>query len=125
MKDERREAMRERKHTKRLALVGLLAGVLMLSGCMNQLEERPAEDISGAEIVLRAEAPLADAVQPRTEWITLFFLDEEGMELVPVVRSMEIEDGMRRSEAALRALIAGPTPVPSACSVSLKVTPIR
>jgi len=109
MKDERREAMRERKHTKRLALVGLLAGVLMLSGCMNQLEERPAEDVSGAAVVLDAQAPLVDAVQPRTEWITLYFLDEEGMELVPVVRSMEIEDGMRRSEAALRALIAGPT----------------
>ena len=112
MTDERRNAMREhgaKWKAKRLAaLACLLAGVLTLSGCMNQLEERPAEDLSAAAVTLRAEAPLADAVQTAEQMVTLYFLDEEGMELVPVTRRIDVADGMSRCEAALYALLAGP-----------------
>lgn len=94
---------------RRLLASGLLLSVLvLLGGCSARLEERPAEDLSRTELVLDAQAPAADAYEPREERVMLYFLDEEGMVLVPVSRTIVVEGGMHRAQAALLALCEGP-----------------
>ena len=103
------------QRVKRLTACALLAGLLwLLGGCMSTLQERPALDIEQLEVASPGDAPTQDAVCAREETVLLYFLDEEGMELVPVSRTIGVEDGMSRSEAALRALVGGPMPAEKA-----------
>lgn len=90
-----------------IAALLLTAGVL-LGGCSSQLEERAAVDLSAAEIRPRVAAPKEDAKQTTEADVMLYFLDEEGMELVPVARRIEGQSGAALVEAALHALCAGP-----------------
>ena len=95
--------------TRRAALALALALALVsLSGCVSQLAERPAQDISQMEIVLGVQAPQADSYAGREETYTLYYISEDGARLRPVTRTVTVTDGMSRSEAALRALMDGP-----------------
>ena len=94
---------------RRLGVAALLLGMLaVLGGCASQLQESPREDLTKSEIVLDAQAPVTDAYETREEQVVLYFLDEEGMTLVPVSRTVAVEDGEHRVRAALEALCAGP-----------------
>ena len=94
---------------RRLLVLGMLIGVLlMVTGCSGQLAERQPEDLGGTDIVVDASAPEADEYAPRQETVTLYFLDEEGMTLVPVSRTIVVEAGMHRAQAAFLALCEGP-----------------
>ena len=95
--------------TRRSALALTLALALAsLTGCVSQMTERPAQDLSQMEIVLDAQAPQADSYAAREETYTLYYLSEDGARLLPVTRTVTVGDGMSRSEAALRALMDGP-----------------
>lgn len=101
--------MKRNKRRKRFAASGLLLlALVLLGGCSAQLQERGAEDLSGLAVVLDAQAPTEDGSQPREEQVMLYFLDEEGMMLVPVSRTIVVENGMHRAQAALLALCEGP-----------------
>ena len=94
---------------RRAACALMLAGTLaLLTGCVSQMTERPAQDISAMGIPIDAQAPEADAFAAREETFALYYLGEDGARLRPVVRTVTVEDGMSRSEAALRALMDGP-----------------
>ena len=88
----------------------LMLGIALfsLTGCVSQLTERPVQDLTQIDIVMDVQAPLADSHAAREETFTLYFLSEDGTRLRPVARTVMVEDGMRRSEAALRALMDGP-----------------
>lgn len=106
---ERRDAMKTDVRRRRFWVAALLLGALMLlEGCSAQLRESPTEDLTKSDIVLNAQAPDADAYELREEQVVLYFLDEEGMTLVPVSRTVTAENGMHRAQAALEALCAGP-----------------
>lgn len=95
--------------TRRAALALTLAVALAsLTGCVSQMTERPAQDISQMGIVLGVQAPQADSYAAREETYTLYYLSEDGTRLRPVTRTVTVGDGMSRSEAALRALMDGP-----------------
>lgn len=95
--------------TRRAACALMLALALAsLSGCVSQMTERPAQDIAQMEIVLDAQAPQMDGYAAREEAYTLYYLSEDGTHLHPVTRTVTVEGGMSRSEAALRALMDGP-----------------
>ena len=101
--------MKRRLWRKRLLLVGLLlCALLLLGGCSSQLQERLPEDLTQLDLALAAQAPEVDGQQPREEQVVLYFLDEEGMMLVPVSRTIVVENGMHRAQAALLALCEGP-----------------
>ena len=101
--------MKRRLWRKRLLLVGLLlCALLLLGGCSSQLQERLPEDLTQVDLALAAQAPEADGQQPREEQVVLYFLDEEGMMLVPVSRTIVVENGMHSAQAALLALCEGP-----------------
>ena len=94
---------------KRMLLaLWLAAAGLSLSGCMSQISERPMVDLSHKAIEATAEAPLQDGVQSREEWLTLYFLNEDGVTLMPVTRKVTVQGGSSRAQAALDALLAGP-----------------
>lgn len=94
---------------KRIGLMGLLLCVCMLlGGCSSQLRERHVVDLTQMDVTLDAQAPMADSHEPRTQQVMLYFLDEEGMMLVPVPRTISVENGMHSAHAALLALCAGP-----------------
>ncbi|MBR2942618.1 MAG: GerMN domain-containing protein [Clostridia bacterium] len=103
--------MKNHTNVKKLLVYALLAGLMcVLSGCMGQLQERPMLDLTQVDVAVLTDAPQADGVEARDETVLLYFLDEEGMELLPVSRTIAVEGGMSRSEAALRTLLAGPAP---------------
>ena len=106
---ERRNAMkRDLQGGRSLAAALLLGTLLLLGGCAAQLQERPSEDLTQTDIVMDVPAPAASAYDTREERVVLYFLDEEGMVLVPVSRTIAVEDGMPLAQAALLALCAGP-----------------
>lgn len=99
-----------KKDGKYRALTALLALTMaLLSGCSMQLEERAAIDVSQIAIEPGAQAPQEDAFAARRERVMLYFLGEEGRTLVPTARTISIEGGMSTAEAALYALLEGPT----------------
>ena len=100
--------MRRERQLKKLLAVMLLSALWLLGGCSARLQESPQEDLTLTQITLDAEAPEQDMIEPQEETVMLYFLDEEGMVLVPVARTITVEAGMHRAEAALRALCAGP-----------------
>lgn len=101
--------MDRRKTPRRAACALMLAGLLaLLTGCAGQLAERPAQDISRMDIAIDAEAPRADGFAAREETFTLYFLSEDGARLRPMTRTVALEAGISRSEAALDALLSGP-----------------
>ena len=91
-----------------LLAIWLLIGLLLLSGCVDQLSERPLEDLSESEIITTVSAPLEDSVDAREVPVTLYFLSENGAKLYPVVRSVTLENGASRAQAAVSALLQGP-----------------
>lgn len=94
---------------RQLLLAVFLAGtMLLLSGCVSQIDERPLEDLRAVAIEIDAPAPMQDACTARTERAMLYFLAGDGLALRPVAREIVVEAGMSRAEAALRALLAGP-----------------
>lgn len=97
------------KHVRRAALAaGLTALLLLLGGCVSQVSERELADLSAAEIKADVPAPTQDGEQGYTMRCTLYFLSEDGRRLIPVTRSVTVEDGKSRAQAALDALLAGP-----------------
>jgi len=101
--------MIKKRFAKRALLVlWLIAAGMLLGGCMNQISERPMADLSGKEIKTAFEAPQHDGAENREEWFTLYFLDEDGVTLVPVTRKATVQAGKSRAQAALDALLAGP-----------------
>ena len=86
----------------------LLALSMLLGGCVSQVTERPAQVLENVPVVSTLQAPVEDGASVREETAILYFLDEEGVELVPVARQLDVEGGVSRSEAALYALLAGP-----------------
>jgi len=85
-----------------------LAACLLLCGCAAQISERPLEDLSGNDIPVETAAPQQDGADVRTETVTLYFLDESGTRLRPVVQEITIHNGVSRAEAAVHALLLGP-----------------
>ncbi|MED9821329.1 MAG: GerMN domain-containing protein [Christensenellales bacterium] len=94
---------------KRVCLAAYLAAVLLLlSGCVSQMEERGMVDLSQMEMSAEPDAPAADGVQAATLRCTLYFLSEDGGRLIPVTREVTVENGKSRAQAALEALLGGP-----------------
>ena len=57
---------------RRAACALMLAGTLaLLTGCVSQMTERPAQDISAMDIPIDAQAPEADAFAAREETFAL------------------------------------------------------
>lgn len=111
MTEDETHSMKKETRIKRLSAAVMLAFALfMLSGCMGQVTQRPLEDIEQIPMEVDAQAPEGDLIAPQEMLATLYFLDEEGMHLIPVTRSITAHDGMARSEAALYALLGGPLP---------------
>jgi len=100
--------MNRRSKKQALLAAWLLIGMLLLSGCVDQLSERPLEDLSQSEIITAASAPLEDSVDTREVPVTLYFLSESGARLYPVVRHVTLENGAGRAQAAVNALLQGP-----------------
>lgn len=97
------------KHVRRAALAaGLTALLLLLGGCVSQVSERELADLSAAEIKADVPAPTQDGEQGYTMRCTLYFLSVDGGRLIPVTRSVTVEGGKSRAQAALDALLAGP-----------------
>lgn len=97
------------KHVRRAALAaGLTALLLLLGGCVSQVSERELADLSAAEIKADVPAPAQDGEQSYDMRCTLYFLSEDGGRLIPVTRSVTVEGGKSRAQAALDALLAGP-----------------
>ena len=97
------------KRGARLFLLALcLAACLLLCGCSAQISERPLENLADDAITVQTAAPKQDGADARRELVTLYFLDESGTMLRPVVRGIEISGGMSRAEAAVHALLRGP-----------------
>lgn len=93
----------------RLFLLALcLSACLLLCGCSAQISERPLENLADDAITVQTAAPKQDGADARRELVTLYFLDESGTMLRPVVRGIEISGGMSRAEAAVHALLRGP-----------------
>ena len=96
-------------HVKRAALAAwLTALLLLLGGCVSQLSEREMADLSDAEIHPDVPAPTQDGVQDGELLCTLYFLNEDGSRLIPVTRSVTVQGGESRAQAALGALLLGP-----------------
>ena len=93
---------------RRLLAAWLLVCLLLLSGCVDQLSERPLEDLSDRGIDAGAAAPLEDSADAGKMQATLYFLDESGAKLYPVVRTIALENGVSRAQAAVSALLQGP-----------------
>lgn len=101
-----KETMKKRQSA---ALAASLLGLsLLLSGCVQQIREREAQDLSDLAIEAPVEVPAQDGVAGREEWVTLYFLSEDGDRLVPVTRRVTVEGGVSRARAALDALLSGP-----------------
>lgn len=97
------------KHVRRAALAAGLAALLpLLSGCVSQMSERVPVDLSAEEIAADVSAPAQDGEQDSEMRCTLYFLSEDGGRLVPVTRSVTVEGGRSRAQAALDALLLGP-----------------
>ena len=97
------------KHVRRAALAaGLTALLLLLGGCVSQVSERELADLSAAEIKADVPAPTQDGEQGYTMRCTLYFLSVDGGRLIPLTRSVTVEGGKSRAQAALDALLAGP-----------------
>lgn len=97
------------KHVRRAALAaGLTALLLLLGGCVSQVSERELADLSAVEIKADVPAPAQDGEQSYDMRCTLYFFSEDGGRLIPVTRSVTVEDGKSRAQAALDALLAGP-----------------
>ena len=86
----------------------LLICLLLLCGCVDQLSERPLEDLSQSRIVTSASAPLTDRVDAQEMPVTLYFLAENSNQLYPVVRHITLENGASRAQGAVSALLQGP-----------------
>ena len=86
----------------------LVAAGLSLGGCVSQISEREMADLSQRAVVSAVEAPQSDGAETREELMTLYFLGEDGVTLVPVTRKVAVQGGMSRAQAALDALLAGP-----------------
>ena len=91
-----------------LLFIWLTAAGLMLSGCSSQIAERGMVDLSQRIISADGDAPKADGAAAHDEWMTLYFLGEDGATLKPVTRKVAVQGGMSRAQAALDALLAGP-----------------
>lgn len=98
------------KHVRRAALAAGLTALLLLllGGCVSQVSERELADLSAAEIKADVPAPAQDGEQSYDMRCTLYFLSEDGGRLIPVTRSVTVEGGKSRAQAALDALLAGP-----------------
>ncbi|MGN0773939.1 MAG: GerMN domain-containing protein [Candidatus Ventricola sp.] len=97
------------KRMRRAALAAWLTALcLLLGGCVSQVSERGMEDLSAAEIKTDVPVPEQDGVQSYDLRCTLYFLSEDGSRLSPVTRSVTVEDGESRAQAALDALLLGP-----------------
>ena len=97
------------KHGRRAALAtGLMSLCLLLGGCVSQVSEREMADLSGVEIKADVPAPAQDGEQSYDMRCTLYFLSEDGGRLIPVSRSVTVEGGTSRAQAALDALLTGP-----------------
>lgn len=97
------------KHVRRAALACALAALLpLLGGCVSQVSERGMDDLSDVEIEADVPAPAEDGEQAYEMRCTLYFLSEDGGRLLPVTRSVTVEGGRSRAQAALDALLLGP-----------------
>ena len=97
------------KHVRHAALAaGLTVLLLLLGGCVSQVSERELADLSAVEIKADVPAPVQDGEQGYAMRCTLYFLSEDGGRLIPVTRSVTVEDGKSRAQTALDALLAGP-----------------
>ena len=91
-----------------LSALVCLSCALCLGGCAAQIEERAIEDLAQAAWQAVPQAPQQDTAAAEEVDVVLYFLDEEGMELVPVSRRISMEPGVSRAMAALLALCEGP-----------------
>lgn len=99
----------KRKHVRRAALAAWLAALLLLlGGCVSRMSERAPVDLSAEEILTDIPAPTQDGEQNCELRCTLYFLSEDGSRLMPVTRSVTVEGGKCRAQAALDALLSGP-----------------
>ena len=81
------------KHVRRAALAAELTALcLLLCGCVSQVNGREPADLSAAEIKADVPAPAQDGEQGYEMRCTLYFLSEEGGRLIPVTRSVTVED---------------------------------
>lgn len=94
---------------KRIAAAAMLVlALLMLGGCASFIEQRELTDLDGFVIVPEKTAPSEDETADRTFAESLYYIDESGAQLMPVVRQILAQDGETRAEAVLRTLMAGP-----------------
>ena len=94
---------------KRAVLALWLAALAFsLGGCVNQISEREMADLSASPIEAVVDAPYEDSMAAKEEWVTLYFLDEDGSALLPMIRKITAEGGVSCAQAALEALLQGP-----------------
>ena len=79
------------KRGARLFLLALcLSACLLLCGCSAQISERPLENLADDAITVQTAAPKQDGADARRELVALYFLDESGTMLRPVVTESTI-----------------------------------
>ncbi len=101
--------MGNKRFAKRALLaLWLAAAGMLLGGCVNQISEREMIDLSQKAFKSIVQAPQQDGAQEYAEIMTLYFLEEDGVTLRPVTRSVAVRDGLSRAQAALEALLSGP-----------------
>lgn len=99
----------KRRYAKRAALcaVLLLAG-LLLGGCSGMIQERAMSGLSDVAIEAGVPAPVQDGADMTSVMATLYFLSDDGAELMPVTREIEMQAGSSRAQAVLETLLEGP-----------------
>ena len=97
-----------KKIIKSMALLILLSGYLLLSGCAQMLTERSLSESPLEDITVDYEAPQGDLMQERMDSAVLHFLNYDKTQLAAQVRTITIPGGMREAQAVLEALMDGP-----------------
>ena len=91
-----------------LLCVLMLCACGLLCGCGEVITERPEETADPSAIPAAAEVPLEDGIQVTETEEILYFLNEDGSRLVPVVRTFVAAGRNARLNALISAELNGP-----------------
>lgn len=84
----------------------LLALLLALGGCVEQVSETPVPESPLPDIAIDYQAPLGDGVETRRIPAVLYYLNQDATYLVTHTTQVEVEGAQTPAEAVMRALFA-------------------